>query len=280
MEPWEQLSNNNRLMEVQKTGGLHEDSGGVTITYYAHAAFKIVSPRGVEILVDPWRNDPSRISGDWFLVEFPETKVDIGMSTHAHFDHDAFNRLETGMLLDRFVGRFELGDVVITGIAEKHTCIAKGHMCWTNVFYELGFDPTPPNNPAGFDNHLLLIETGGMRILVWGDNRPNPPDDVWEQIKDLDVLILPVDEFETFLLMEEVADTIERTGAKVVIPCHYYMRGLTYTHSMLGTAEKWVATREHTKLATASVEITHDVLADKKGHVLFFGDTSVLSETE
>ncbi|MDD9999910.1 MAG: MBL fold metallo-hydrolase [Rhodospirillaceae bacterium] len=279
MEPWKQLSNNNRLIEVQNYGGLQQSSGSLTVTYFAHAAFKFVSPHGLEMLVDPWRNDPSRISGDWFLREFPETNTDIGFSTHAHFDHDAFDRIEAGMLLDRFTGRFELGDVVVTGIADKHTCNAKGHICWTNVFRELGFDPEPPNNPAGFDNHLLLIETAGMRVLVWGDNRPDPPEQVWQQITDIDVLVLPIDEFETFLLMEEVDRTLERTGAKIVIPCHYHMKGITLTHSMLGTADEWVASRPHTRLDRSTVEIRREHLTGKKGHVLYFGDISVLSDS-
>lgn len=32
----------------------------------------------------------------------------------------------------------------------------------------------PPNNVLAFDNAIQIIETGGLRIAVWGDNRAAP----------------------------------------------------------------------------------------------------------
>ena len=40
---------------------------------------------------------------------------------------------------------------------------------------------------------MYLIETGGPRFLMWGDNRHAPPESVWERIGRVDVLALPVD---------------------------------------------------------------------------------------
>ena len=44
-------------------------------------------------MIDPWRNYPSR-TWDWYFHDFPVTLVDVGVSTHAHFDHDALHRLD------------------------------------------------------------------------------------------------------------------------------------------------------------------------------------------
>jgi hypothetical protein len=84
--------NANSLINVQKDGGDPTRSGDVKIEFYGHDAFKITSPAGLTVLTDPWRNDPTGLYPKWFLNEFPALRVDIVLSTHAHFDHDAVER--------------------------------------------------------------------------------------------------------------------------------------------------------------------------------------------
>jgi len=81
--------NDNDLITVQKTGGDPARPGDVKIEFYGHDAFKITSPAGLTVLTDPWRNDSTGLYPRWFLTEFPAIRVDIVLSTHAHFDHDA-----------------------------------------------------------------------------------------------------------------------------------------------------------------------------------------------
>ena len=121
LDTWMSGMNHNRIIQVQNEGGVQADSGKVGIAYFSNSSFRITSPRGITILVDPWRNDPSGAWGLWYRMDFPKADVDVGMSTHAHFDHDALGRLEANMLLDRMAGTFQLGDVTITGIADKHS---------------------------------------------------------------------------------------------------------------------------------------------------------------
>ena len=81
--------NDKQLIVLQREGGDPTKPGPVKIEYYGHDAFKITSPLGVTVLFDPWRNDPTKFWGNWFFTDFPEIPVDITVSTHAHFDHDA-----------------------------------------------------------------------------------------------------------------------------------------------------------------------------------------------
>lgn len=124
LDTWKSGKNHNRIIQVQNEGGVQASNGKVRVAYYSNSAFHITSPRGITIMVDPWRNDPSGAWGLWYRMDFPNAEVDIGMSTHAHFDHDAIGALEANMLLDRMAGGFALGDVKITGIADKHQCVA------------------------------------------------------------------------------------------------------------------------------------------------------------
>ena len=82
------------------------------------------------------------------------------MSTNTHFDHNALQQVSSRMLLDRMAGTWNFGDVRITGIANKHQYAAPGPVKWTDIFYERGLDPVPPNNPPVQDNNSYLLETG------------------------------------------------------------------------------------------------------------------------
>jgi hypothetical protein len=70
----------------------------------------------MSVMIDPWRNHPSR-TWDWYFHDFPITLVDVGVSTHAHFDHDALHRLDAHVLLDRLNGMYRFGDMqLITAV--------------------------------------------------------------------------------------------------------------------------------------------------------------------
>ncbi len=71
------------------------------------------------MLIDPWRNHPSR-NWDWYFRDFPIASVDIEASTHTHFDHDALHRLDPHVLLDRLIGCYRFGDLAIYELADKH----------------------------------------------------------------------------------------------------------------------------------------------------------------
>src|ERR1700739_1382979 len=100
--------NDNSLIAVQKNGGDPARAGDVKIEFYGHDAFKITSPAGLTVLTDPWGNDSSGRYPKWFLNEFPALRVDIVVSTHAHFDHDAVGRPNALIVLNRLVGQFRL----------------------------------------------------------------------------------------------------------------------------------------------------------------------------
>ena len=208
-----QTHNNDRAIAAQVYGGLHADSGEVRITFYGNIAFEIESPRGVKVFVDPWRNDITGMYPPWYVRDMPIVRTDIGLVTHAHFDHDAVDRLAADMVMERMAGVFKLADVRITGIAEKHVCETQGEVPYrAAVKAMIDQDPCPPNETLQWDNSLYVIETGGLRILHWGDNRQNPPDHVWDMVGDIDVAILAVsDDGRLLAAPDEIA---RRPGAE------------------------------------------------------------------
>ncbi len=272
-DSWKFKENNNHLIATQSEGGDSKKSGNVKIEFYGHMAFKITSPKGLSIMIDPWRNDPSGAWGKWFPKEFPETSVDIVLSTHAHFDHDAVYKPHATMILERMVGEFKLGDVKITGIAEKHMCKSKGWYKWTEAAKEFNQDFCPPNNYLHMDNFIQIIETGGMRIAHWGDNRPLPAKFADELLKGIDVLIMNIDGSSHILSYEDIDATLLRYQPKVVIPGHYYTQGISSVLSTLSNADEWVSRqKEVVRLNQSEIIFNVNEIKLFKSRVYYFGN--------
>ena len=271
-DSWQFNENNNPVVDAQTRGGDATKAGDVKIEFYGHMAFKITSPDGIRIMIDPWRNDPSGAWGLWFPNEFPATPVDIVLSTHAHFDHDAVYRVHATMVLERLAGEYALGDVRITGLADKHMCKSKGWYKWTEAASEFKQDFCPPDNPLHMDNFIPIIETGGLRIAHWGDNRPLPADFVDEALKNVDILIMNIDGSRHILSYKDVDAALLRYKPKVVIPGHYYTRGATSVLSTLSSADQWVDRQpDVVRLETSGLVLNPESVASLNGRVYYFG---------
>lgn len=210
----------------------------------------------------------------WYVRDMPVIRTDIGLVTHAHFDHDATERLLADMVFERMAGQFSLGDIKIIGIADKHVCETQGDFPYrTGVKQLLGEDPCPPNEALQWDNSLYVIETGGLRILHWGDNRQNPPDWVWEKIGVVDVAIIAVSD-DGHILNPQWADVVmAKTQAKIVIPSHYFVKGVNIPGPFgLNSALQWTTSHEHTLLDSGTLTLSAAKVAKYKQHVMCFGD--------
>jgi len=280
---WQRSSNHNRLIEKQGEQ-LHKgkSAGSVKLTYFGGSAFRITTPSGLTLMLDPWRNHPSR-KWDWYFDDFPDTAVDIGISTHAHFDHDALHRLDASVLLDRLIGRYEFADCVVEGIADKHATDSSAALYdFRKIILEFdGVDITPPNNPRSWDNCLVIVETAGLRILHWGDNRHDPSQVVWDALDEIDIILLPIDNSNHVLSFESIDKIIEKVKPAVVVPHHYYIWDVVQRQSTLQPATDWLANHQQrlTKTNSASYHLDAASLKsdrEKRGtqdwQVLYFGD--------
>jgi len=262
------------MIHFQEPERKHGTGDEAELTYFGSSAFRITAPSGLTIMIDPWRNHPAGTL-NWYYREFCEAAVDIGVSTHAHFDHDALHRLDSNMLIDRLVGRFELADVRIIGVADKHVHVSQHSLYdWARLTEErTGLKLSPPNNPRSFDNSIVLVETAGLRILHWGDNRPDPPLSVWEALGDIDVALLPVDQSQHILSYSQADSIAERLGARIIVPHHYFVWNLTQRCSTLLPVEEWVNRHERvTRTQSASYKLVRERVKAMSPTILFFGE--------
>lgn len=271
---WKQKENNNRMIAFQ-AGGLQRGGGGkIELAYFGCSCFRITTPAGLTILIDPWRNPPWG-NWDWFLFDFPAIQVDVAISTHAHFDHDGLHGVSANTLLDRLVGTYEFADVRITGIADKHVSDSSHNVYdWAEMTRRLtSMGTTPPDNWRSFDNSMILVETAGLKILHWGDNRPNPPDEVWDRIGKVDIALLPIDGSQHVLSYPQIDNVIERLGARVVVPHHYYVWDVMTRGSTLIAADAWVKSRSDARwLDAGAVKLAPDDVKAQQGKVIYFGE--------
>lgn len=250
---WRQQGNHNRMIGFQSGA---EPVGPVRLAFFGSSAFRVTAPSGLTVMIDPWRNLPTR-RWDWYFHDFPETAVDIGVSTHAHFDHDALHRLDASVLLDRLVGAYEFADVRISGIADKHATDpthATYDFRLINAYFG-GQKLDPPDNSRSWDNCLITVETGGLRILHWGDNRHDPPEAVWSALGRIDILLMPVDDSQHVMGNPMVAEVVGRLAPRVVVPHHYYTWNVVQRQSTLLPVDGWLATQPQVRrLEAAEVE--------------------------
>jgi DMSO/TMAO reductase YedYZ molybdopterin-dependent catalytic subunit len=161
-------------------------------------------------------------------------------------------------------GKFKLADVKITGIAEKHVCETQGEYVYRQLVIDfIDKDPCPPNETLQWDNSIYVIETGGLRILHWGDNRQIPPGHVWDMISD-----------DGHILSLAWADVImKKSKANIVIPGHYFVKGVNIPDAYgLLSAAGWTSKHEHTLRDSASITLSPDEMKKYDQHVMYFDD--------
>ncbi len=179
-----------------------QPTAGVTIEYIAHACFRITTPEGTALLLDPYE------SRWWLGYDFPanlESPTSVLLS-HPHPDHDA--GYEAGrdvpwgddVAVLTSPGQYVFDGADVYGIRGKHA--------------------DPYGQEFGQRNTIWLIDTGGLRIAHIGDNGP-VTDEIVEALGRVDILMLPVDDLEHILSHDEVEEWRARLSPRVLIPMHY-----------------------------------------------------------
>jgi len=202
----------------------------VAIEYIAHSCFRIHSPKGTRILIDPYA---SRV---WLGYDFPSSlAADAILITHPHYDHDADTLVghqpppwASDVRVLRDPGSYKLGDVTVTGIRGKHA--------------------DPWGKEFGQTNTIWLLDVAGLRIAHLGDNGPLTEANL-QALGRVDILMMPVDAKFHILKQPEIDAIRKALHPNVVVPMHYRIPDLESSPQSpegLGEIGPWLA--EHSNV--------------------------------
>ena len=193
------------------------------LQYLGHAAFHLTTPGRVRLVIDPFQNP--RSGRNWFLKKFPALKLHIIAVTHDHFDHNAYSALGGISTVLKSQAGVKVNDLAVKLVPEWHSRALH----------------RPGGAGSDMPNHLVMVESHGVRVCHVGDNRADIAPEAIEAVGRVDVLTVPVDDSQHLLTYEEVARMIEMFAPRVVIPMHYFQEGLTTEASTLKGIDGWLA---------------------------------------
>ncbi len=91
--------------------GVASAEGKTKLTWYGHAAFRVETPSGKVLLIDPWITNPANPSGKDDLAKLGN--VDLILVTHGHFDHVGDATQIAKATKAKLVATFDLGNAIV-----------------------------------------------------------------------------------------------------------------------------------------------------------------------
>lgn len=207
------------------------------ILWYGHSGFKIQTPTGRVILIDPWITNPANKNGKKDLESLK--KVDLILLTHAHGDHIG-NSVEIAKATGaKLVATFDLGKAMVMygGYPEKQfgyetTGNFGGEITLLDGEVKVLFVPalhssalettgSPKGliyggNPGGF---LITIKDGPV-IYHTGDTDLFEDMKLLSQLHKVDIMLVCIGDRFT-MGTKRAAIATKLINPKIVIPMHY-----------------------------------------------------------
>jgi L-ascorbate metabolism protein UlaG (beta-lactamase superfamily) len=196
------------------------------VTWLGHSAFRIDSPGGKRIYLDPWLGNPKCPEAE----RTPE-RIDILAVSHGHGDHVG-EAVELGKQhAPKVVAIFELANWLERhgvpgasdlGMNKGGTVEVEGiRFTMTDALHSGGFigddgSITYLGDPAGF---VIELENG-TKVYFAGDTTVFGDMQLIGRIYQPDVAVLPIGDQFT-MSPREAAVALELLGVKRCIPCHY-----------------------------------------------------------
>jgi len=200
------------------------DLKGIKLTWLGHATFRIQTPAGKTILIDPW------VMGNPMCPEKEKNieKLDVMLCTHGHFDHigDAVaiakKHKPTVVGIPELTGWLEKKGVKNTAMMNKGgtqavgdirvTMVHADHSCGITDGDQIVYGGEACGYVIHFDNGLKIYHAGDTN--VFGDMK------IIHDLYNPDIAMLPIGDHFT-MSPREAAYAVGLLKPKTVIPMHF-----------------------------------------------------------
>jgi L-ascorbate metabolism protein UlaG (beta-lactamase superfamily) len=193
-----------------------------TLTWLGHASFRLDSPGGKRIYVDPWLDGNPKCPD----AEKQPERCDIVAVTHGHGDHNGAAVALGKQFEPRLVCMNELAALLeqsgfpngsTGGMNKGGTVKVDGvSLTMTNAFHSSSFDGNYAGEPAG----LVITLEDGTVVYFAGDTCVFGDMQLIGRIYEPSVAVLPIGDHYT-MGPREAAVALELLGVKRCVPCHW-----------------------------------------------------------
>jgi L-ascorbate metabolism protein UlaG (beta-lactamase superfamily) len=227
-------------------------SSGTELLWYGQSAFKVTTPSGKVLLVDPWIRNPLNPNGEADVAALDQ--VDLILITHGHFDHMADATEIAQKTGAKLVSTLDLGKSLVAYANYPEELVGfdtqgnfGGELSLLEDEVKVAFIPAvhsstiasdgSPANFAGNPGGFLISITDGPSIYHTGDTDLFSDMSLIPNFRDVDVMLTCIGGQFT-MGPDRAAEAVKLVEPKMVIPMHYGV------FTLPGTPEEFAAALE------------------------------------